>query len=131
MSRKFHLDLKTESQSRGSDPAVASAVFGMDGKKLCILCRNSDNWKTKGNVEVCCLQELGLKTRKTYAVNSEELPHGEAQQAHAAPGPQGPPTQSSQGQRGSGLWGRRGRYHALRRNQNQSQGPNHLQFLTI
>ncbi|KAG7235301.1 hypothetical protein INR49_002791 [Caranx melampygus] len=40
-----HFDLKTESQSRGSDPAVASADLGMDGKKDCIFCLNSDNWR--------------------------------------------------------------------------------------
>lgn len=34
-------DLNTESQSRGSDPAASSVLFGMDGKNDCILCLNS------------------------------------------------------------------------------------------
>lgn len=38
-----YFELKTESQSRGSDPAADSAVFGMDGKKDCIFCLNSDS----------------------------------------------------------------------------------------
>lgn len=44
VSSVCHLDLKTESQSTGSAPA-ASAVLGMDGKKDCIFCLNSDSWR--------------------------------------------------------------------------------------
>lgn len=58
-----YFELKTESQSRGSDPAADSAVFGMDGKKDCILCLNSDSWKKQRRNT---MKKLQMGRKKTW-----------------------------------------------------------------
>lgn len=58
-----YFELKTESQSRGSDPAADSAVFGMEGKKDCILCLNSDSWKKQRRNT---MKKLQMGRKKTW-----------------------------------------------------------------
>lgn len=58
-----YFELKTESQSRGSDPAADSAVFGMDGKKDCIFCLNSDSWKKQRRNT---MKKLQMGRKKTW-----------------------------------------------------------------
>lgn len=58
-----YFELKTESQSRGSDPAADSVVFGMDGKKDCIFCLNSDSWKKQRRNT---MKKLQMGRKKTW-----------------------------------------------------------------
>lgn len=53
----------------------------------------------------------------TYTVDIEDFPHRETEQTDSTAGVQGPPTQSSEGQGGAALRGRRCRSHPLQGNQ--------------